>query len=143
MFIVSLSDVDECTAGTHNCEQLCTNTPGGYNCSCNTGYELSANGYQCQGICYHAQCTYLLINMCVVRNSAHVNEYTHTRTHARTHIILLSSSPCAFITSIQCIMSYNPPYKHCRFGLICPPKKLHFEFFLIYLLTLMPEKYDY
>ena len=49
------SDVDECTAGTHNCEQLCTNTPGGYNCSCNSGYELLANGYQCQGTRYHTQ----------------------------------------------------------------------------------------
>ena len=49
MFIVSLPDVDECTAGTDNCQQQCTNTPGGYNCGCNTGYELLANGYQCRG----------------------------------------------------------------------------------------------
>ena len=47
--IVSTSDIDECTAGTHNCQQQCTNTPGSFTCGCNTGYELLANGYQCQG----------------------------------------------------------------------------------------------
>ena len=57
MLTVFLSDVDECRAGTDNCQQQCTNTPGGFTCGCNTGYELLGNGYQCQG------------------------EYTHARTH--------------------------------------------------------------
>ena len=52
MFVDSLSDVDECTTGTHNCDQQCTNTQGGFTCSCNTGYELLANGYECRGIIY-------------------------------------------------------------------------------------------
>lgn len=38
------TDVDECTAGTHNCmlgapgHELCSNTVGGYTCSCEVGY---------------------------------------------------------------------------------------------------------
>ena len=36
-------DNNECTMGTDNCEQNCTNTVGSYNCSCNTGYNLTGN----------------------------------------------------------------------------------------------------
>jgi fibulin 1/2 len=32
-------DIDECSAGTHNCQQICTNTPGGFTCSCMTGFR--------------------------------------------------------------------------------------------------------
>lgn len=40
-------DVDECTAGMHNCHvnATCTNTPGGFTCACKPGY--SGNGVQC------------------------------------------------------------------------------------------------
>ena len=33
-------DIDECTAGTHNCSTntFCTNNVGSYNCTCNPGY---------------------------------------------------------------------------------------------------------
>ncbi|XP_064397052.1 sushi, von Willebrand factor type A, EGF and pentraxin domain-containing protein 1-like isoform X2 [Halichondria panicea] len=33
-------DTDECTLG-HDCDQVCTNTEGGYECSCAVGYRLS------------------------------------------------------------------------------------------------------
>ena len=33
-------DIDECAAGTHNCNTntFCTNNEGSYNCTCNPGY---------------------------------------------------------------------------------------------------------
>ena len=32
------------------CAQLCTNTPGSYQCSCNNGYTLNLDGHNCSGI---------------------------------------------------------------------------------------------
>lgn len=33
-------DIDECESGDHNCQHFCTNTEGGFDCSCEVGYEL-------------------------------------------------------------------------------------------------------
>ena len=43
------SDIDECSEGTHNCDQICTNTVGSFTCSCNSGYKLLGNGKSCRG----------------------------------------------------------------------------------------------
>ena len=40
-------DIDECLAGTDNCNQVCTNTDGSFTCSCHDGYELQSNGHSC------------------------------------------------------------------------------------------------
>ena len=34
------TDVDECAEGTAACDQTCTNTQGGYECSCKPGFRL-------------------------------------------------------------------------------------------------------
>ena len=52
MFIIDysiLSDINECSDGTHNCEQVCDNTYGSYNCRCLDGYELQNDSYSCAG----------------------------------------------------------------------------------------------
>ena len=36
-------DIDECTLKINNCNQICTNTIGSFNCSCYNGYELATN----------------------------------------------------------------------------------------------------
>ena len=33
-------DIDECAEGTAQCQQTCTNNPGGYECSCRDGFTL-------------------------------------------------------------------------------------------------------
>ncbi|XP_078667268.1 mucin-4-like [Branchiostoma floridae x Branchiostoma belcheri] len=42
------ADIDECASNmTHSCDPVngaCSNTPGSYNCSCKTGYQLETNG---------------------------------------------------------------------------------------------------
>eukprot|EP00058_Branchiostoma_floridae_P023015 XP_002608505.1 hypothetical protein BRAFLDRAFT_92413 [Branchiostoma floridae] len=44
-----LDNIDECNVGTDNCEQVCNNNPGSFTCSCNEGYKLSSNGWDCIG----------------------------------------------------------------------------------------------
>ena len=46
------SDNDECSLGTHNCPQICTNTKGGFLCGCNIGFQLHSDGATCSGECY-------------------------------------------------------------------------------------------
>ena len=43
------ADIDECSDGTDNCEQTCTNTPGSFVCGCFSGFSLDANGVNCTG----------------------------------------------------------------------------------------------
>ena len=35
------TDIDECTANSSTCEQLCSNTIGSFVCSCMDGYRLN------------------------------------------------------------------------------------------------------
>ena len=49
MIVFTSADVDECTLGAHGCSQTCTNTVGGYNCSCIDGFSLNDDGEICKG----------------------------------------------------------------------------------------------
>ena len=43
-----LLDVNECeTEDSNNCDQICTNTEGGYECSCGAGTRLSEDRITC------------------------------------------------------------------------------------------------
>ena len=48
-FCVS-TDIDECTANSHDChlDATCSNTDGSFSCICNQGY--SGDGKQCDGM---------------------------------------------------------------------------------------------
>ena len=41
------ADVDECAEGLSDCSQMCTNTEGGYGCSCHPGYTLNSDSSTC------------------------------------------------------------------------------------------------
>lgn len=46
-----LSDVNECWRYPGRlCAQTCENTPGSYKCSCTSGFRLSDNGKNCEGV---------------------------------------------------------------------------------------------
>lgn len=39
-----------CDGQNHNCSQICNNLPtNSFNCSCNAGYTLAADGVTCEG----------------------------------------------------------------------------------------------
>ena len=44
-----IKDINECTLYNGGCSQTCTNTPGSYICSCNSGYFLDKDGHNCTG----------------------------------------------------------------------------------------------
>lgn len=48
-----ISDVDECTDQTDNCDSnsVCTNTESSFTCECDTGF--SGDGVSCDGIYYN------------------------------------------------------------------------------------------
>lgn len=46
------SDIDECASDSHGCDQMCTNTDGSYECWCDKGYLLDADGHTCEGTLY-------------------------------------------------------------------------------------------
>lgn len=50
-FISTFLDIDECSSGyAHGCNQVCTNTPGSYQCSCyNCSYRISDDRKTCTG----------------------------------------------------------------------------------------------
>ena len=50
--------MDECSEDTVGCAQTCTNTDGSFECSCGTGYTLSADNFGCDGKLRHT-ITYL------------------------------------------------------------------------------------
>lgn len=44
-------DINECDPAKEldRCNQICKNTPGSYKCSCEKGFELKKDGYECEG----------------------------------------------------------------------------------------------
>ena len=44
-----ITDISECTSYNGGCSQTCSNTPGSYSCSCNSGYVLNIDGHNCTG----------------------------------------------------------------------------------------------
>lgn len=42
------ADIDDC-ANSPCCQQVCANTPGGYECNCYAGYRLNPDGCACEG----------------------------------------------------------------------------------------------
>ena len=42
-------DINECDTSNGGCEQRCSNTVGSFYCSCDIGYQLDNNGFNCTG----------------------------------------------------------------------------------------------
>ena len=48
MNLVSL-DVNECQTNNGGCQQVCINNDGNHRCSCNQGYSLASDNFNCTG----------------------------------------------------------------------------------------------
>ena len=48
MLLSVYADIDECDEDNGNCEQECFNTPGSFQCSCGSGFQLRDDGRTCQ-----------------------------------------------------------------------------------------------
>ena len=44
------TDVNECATNNEGCDHVCTNSVGSFQCSCNSGYSLAADGTTCVDI---------------------------------------------------------------------------------------------
>ena len=79
--LLILLDIDECAIGTDMCDMNanCTNTDGGYNCTCQSGY--SGNGVDCEGmyICTYMQYVLKVYIAMYVRN-CHSTIHVHVCT---------------------------------------------------------------
>ncbi len=61
IYINVSSDINECLTDNGDCEHTCTNTEGNFSCSCNIGYDLDSNRFNCSGeICMWLKTKYLL-----------------------------------------------------------------------------------
>ena len=43
-------DVDECSNRQHNCDHVCGNIVGSFDCSCQNGFILQPDGRTCEGM---------------------------------------------------------------------------------------------
>ena len=77
MYICLYSDIDECSEGTHNCSQTCTNTNGSFTCGCNNCYLLDLDEVTCNGM--YKMCIY--IQLYIVCLSNYNNYYKHSNMH--------------------------------------------------------------
>ena len=46
--LCGILDNNECSLGSHNCEQVCDNIDGGFLCSCYDGFNLTENRHSCE-----------------------------------------------------------------------------------------------
>ena len=59
-------DVDECTLGISRCHQVCRNTIGSYQCDCDSGYQLHADSFTCEGTYLQLYCICALYTSIIV-----------------------------------------------------------------------------
>ena len=79
-FVSILSDTDECSDGTHNCSQICTNTNGSFTCGCINGYLLDLDEVTCKGM--YRMC--ILYIVCLYNNY-----YKHLNMHVSECMVVL------------------------------------------------------
>ena len=91
-----LTDINECSSGTHNCAHHCHNNAGSFTCSCNSGYRPSSNGCECNGrLNYYSHCCVgTEVNKCIF--AAFVRRYVSNWT-----VLAVYTQSCAHVMNIS------------------------------------------
>ena len=58
------SDINECTEMIDACEHNCVNQFGDYMCTCDAGFDITNNGFGCQGNKRSMVYVYTLLSQC-------------------------------------------------------------------------------
>ena len=58
-------DSDECADLNGGCEVNCENLPGSYQCSCDNGWLLEADGHSCSGMGIVCKISFYVILFCL------------------------------------------------------------------------------
>ena len=76
-------DIDECTDATSGCQQICTNSPGSFSCSCVVGHTLKSDNKTCEApgnltlkyvtssqFCWFKRLKFCCFNICEVKKKS-------------------------------------------------------------------------
>ena len=64
---VTNTDINECEDGfSGGCIEICNNTIGSFECSCNTGFEFGSDGFQCLGKENNSHKIIISIKVCMI-----------------------------------------------------------------------------
>ena len=47
--LINSTDINECVLNTDDCDHICSNNVGSYQCTCLTGYGLASDQHSCEG----------------------------------------------------------------------------------------------
>lgn len=60
LFSFSIPDINECVLNLHDCQHICINTLGGYECGCHPGFQLNVDKRSCDGEVSNLYCYTML-----------------------------------------------------------------------------------
>ena len=95
LWIIFSIDVDECSKGSHNCDQICTNTDGSFTCSCEPGFKLSTDRKSCIGMYYiYYTLVYIIHNSIVLIFMQTLMNATRTMVAVSRNVLILLPHLC-------------------------------------------------
>lgn len=116
-------DLDECSLDTACCNQGCTNTEGGYNCTCSKGYALTTR-CTCTGRYF----TFSIITLsCIAhpKQSRYIEDLFFLVTFLLLYIFIWEQQTPSNTSYCNSVLEDNTLYfssQENKFLLFCPPR---------------------